>query len=209
MGGVSRGMRGTGGRSILARIPWTPHTAHKSRTAARARPENSDMSPNRQSWRLGAALRQPRRRRGAARGHTIEGTYGCDGTVGRAAEFDATACRGPAPSVVSTTRRNGRRGAEWPQGARRASYGSGPASGVQRGAADHSRRSSAGTSTRREPAPPENARPGPGGGGPRRARERAGARGFSAGDVYDEHLGRRPDHRRRVGFERERVGGAS
>ena len=36
MGGVSRGMRGTGGRSILVRIPWTPRAARKSRIAARA-----------------------------------------------------------------------------------------------------------------------------------------------------------------------------
>ena len=35
MGGVSRGMRGTGGRSILVRIPWMPHMGRETQIAAR------------------------------------------------------------------------------------------------------------------------------------------------------------------------------
>ena len=35
MGGVSRGMRGTGGRIILVRIPWMPHMGRETQIAAR------------------------------------------------------------------------------------------------------------------------------------------------------------------------------
>ena len=73
MGGVSRGMRGTGGRSILVRIPWTPRAARKSRIAARARrkqpyfAESADLA----LWGSpGAALAAPRRAaRPSHRGH--------------------------------------------------------------------------------------------------------------------------------------------
>ena len=185
MGGVSRGMRGTGGRSILVRIPWTPRAARKSRIAARA--------PRKQRYfakSAAGALGQPGSSPGgaAARRAAIPSRARMYATVPWAGRRSSTRPRAGGPARASFRRR-----AETADAAP-----SGPRACAGRHRARVPRRGYGGAprTTRDFRRRPER-RPGAGGrrpgtrlrgsaAGDRAGPGRADARGFGAGDVYDE-----------------------